>query len=277
VHVHSAYNLRYVYLASRLFFLKKSIFFHEHFGDININASVRWHQKWIYPNVFFIAVSRQLGAWAISAIKLSPQRVFLLQNTIIKQQTMNAVLSSPPYQLLLVANIRRTKNIEFAIELLNALKTPVAAYNLTIIGQINDAVYYEELQQLIAGKRLAQYINFIYHCNNIQSILNNYHLALHTAKSETGPLVLIEYIAQGLPFITYNTGEVAARLQPYLPQFIMHDFDIEKWVQAIVEIIALQREKVAAEFNTLYQQYYSPESYYKQCITIYDKGFQKEP
>src|SRR6476661_8072820 len=36
VHVHSSYNLRYVYLASRLFFLRKPIFYHEHFGDINI-------------------------------------------------------------------------------------------------------------------------------------------------------------------------------------------------------------------------------------------------
>src|SRR4051812_1632827 len=71
VHVHSSYNLRYVFLAGRLFFLQKTIFYHEHFGDIHINTTVAWHQRWIYPKVNFIAVSRQLAEWAIDKIKLS--------------------------------------------------------------------------------------------------------------------------------------------------------------------------------------------------------------
>ena len=274
VHVHSSYNLRYVYLASRLFFLRKPIFYQEHFGDININSKVAWHQRLIYPTVIFIAVSKQLAAWAIDTIKLSPKRVFLLQNTIIKETIQPSNVSSPPYQLLLVSNIRRTKNIEFAVALLKALNTPDAVYQLTIIGQVNDAVYYKELQQLIDAYSLTASVHFIHQCTDIQPLLNSFHLALHTSKSETGPLVLIEYLAQGLPFLTYNTGEVIQQIQPYLPAFIMQDFSIERWVQAVQHLVSLSKYEIAAQLFNLYETHFSPDVYYHRCIAVYDAGMQ---
>jgi glycosyltransferase involved in cell wall biosynthesis len=269
VHVHSSYNLRYVYLASRLFFLRKPIFYHEHFGDIDINTTVAWHQKWIYPNVAFIAVSRQLAEWAILKIKLSPKNVFLLQNTIVRQENKLTNSLSKSYQLVLVANIRRIKHIEFAIELIKGLNNSTASYYLTIIGQVRDKVYYNEIQQLINNYSLAKHVHFNHNCNDIQPLLSNYHLALHTSKSETGPLVLIEYLAQGLPFITYNTGEVVQQLQPHLPTFIMQDFSVEKWLQSIERACSLPRERVVSKFMDLYQKYFSLGAYYNQCMAIY--------
>ena len=275
VHVHSSYNLRYVYLASRLFFLRKPIFYHEHYGDIHINTTVAWHQQWIYPNVIFIAVSRQLAGWAIQKIKLSPKRVFLLQNTIVKQIAQHANTLLPPYQLLLVSNIRRTKNIEFAIELMKALNDSRQGFHLTIIGQVNDEVYYGELLKLIDHYLLGGYIHFDHHCSNIQPLLSSYHLALHTSRSETGPLVLLEYIAQGLPFLMYNTGEVVQQIQQHVPDFIMQNFDITAWLQAIRSILRLPREQTANCLIELYEQYFSPEAYYQQCMAIYKEGLKR--
>src|SRR5205085_9781365 len=45
IHVHSSHNLRYLYLSGKLYGLKKPIFFHEHYGEIHVDKSVRWHQK----------------------------------------------------------------------------------------------------------------------------------------------------------------------------------------------------------------------------------------
>ncbi len=269
VHVHSSYNLRYVFLASRVFFLRKPIFYHEHFGDIAINTAVAWHQKWIYPNVTFIAVSRQLAEWAIIKVKLSPKHVFLLQNTIGRQEIKQGNILPQVYQILLVSNIRRTKNIEFAIELVKELNNSTASYYLTIIGQVRDGEYYREIQQLIHNYSLAKHIHFNHDCNDVQPLLSNYHLALHTSKSETGPLVLIEYLAQGLPFVTYNTGEVVQQIQPHLAAFIMQDFSVEKWLQAIETASTLPRELVASQFTELYQKHFSLKAYYDQCIAIY--------
>ena len=50
IHVHSTHNLRYVYVASKFFFLNKRIFFHHHFGNIEIDTSVHWNQRLVYPS-----------------------------------------------------------------------------------------------------------------------------------------------------------------------------------------------------------------------------------
>src|SRR4051794_8408135 len=63
VHVHSSYNLRYVYLASSLFCLRKHIFYHEHYGNA-INTFPNILQRHIYSKSVFIAVSQKLATWA---------------------------------------------------------------------------------------------------------------------------------------------------------------------------------------------------------------------
>src|SRR4051794_18444399 len=84
IHVHSSHNLRYVYLAMKLFRIRKPIFFHEHYGDIHIDQSVKWHQKLVYPNVIFIGVSGKHTQWAIQKLKMPDEKVFLLPNTVAK-------------------------------------------------------------------------------------------------------------------------------------------------------------------------------------------------
>src|SRR4051812_13702653 len=83
VHVHSSYNLRYVYLAKRLFFLRKPIFYHEHYGNA-ISTIPNNLQKYIYAQTNFIAVSNKLAIWAKSTVKVPVKKVFVLPNTIVK-------------------------------------------------------------------------------------------------------------------------------------------------------------------------------------------------
>src|SRR5207249_7453700 len=120
--------------------------------------------------------------------------------------------------LLLVSNFRPTKNIEFALGLFKQLKKDNESnYHFTVIGQIADEPYFKKIKDEIAKNELEQDITILTDCTNIQPLLNRFHLAIHTAKSESGPLVLIEYMAQGLPFIAYNTGEVVEEIKNKLP------------------------------------------------------------
>ena len=78
IHVHSSHNLKYVWLAGKIFFLHKPIFFHEHFGDIEIDRRVRLYQRIIYPQTFMICVSSKIVTWATENLNLKKARVFLL-------------------------------------------------------------------------------------------------------------------------------------------------------------------------------------------------------
>jgi glycosyltransferase involved in cell wall biosynthesis len=273
VHVHSSYNLRYVFLASKIFGLKKKIFFHEHFGDIEINKEVKWHQRFIYPKTIMICVSRKLRDWAIAKAAVSEEKIFLLRNIVLKNKEENIFLKEKNdiIQLVMVANIRPSKNIGFAIELMAELMQTLSCH-LTIIGQTPDDVHHEKIKMLIDGKKLAKNISIKTDVMNVQPLLKGFHLAIHTAKSESGPLVLIEYLAQGLPFITYNTGEVVEQITNDMPQLVMENFETIEWAERIKEILTLPQNKLHSQLTMLYERYFSAEKYYQDCISIYEKG-----
>ena len=274
IHVHSSYNLRYVYLACKLFGLEKPIFFHEHFGDIEINAKVYWHQRLIYPKTILIAVARSIEQWALQSLKMNRERVFLLPNTVtvFNYNAAKEHNADGSKRLLLVANIRPTKHIEFAIDLLKEL-TANNSFDLTIIGKPTDKIYLQTLQQKIKELRLTEMVDFIFDADEIQPVLHQYDLAVHTARSESGPLVLIEYLAQGLPFVTFHTGEVVQQIKAELPELIVEDFNTSAWIQKINFLLNSNNSAaIQQKMQKVFKDYYSEEEYYNCCIHIYNDG-----
>jgi glycosyltransferase involved in cell wall biosynthesis len=172
-------------------------------------------------------------------------------------------------ELLLVSNFRPSKNIEFAIELFEVLKKIESTYRLTIIGQVADKEYHENIKDLISKKGLKKDIEIVRNCSNIQPFLHQFDFALHTAVSESGPLVLIEYMAQGLPFLTYNTGEVVEEIKSKIPLAVMNSFEKAEWVSRIQTLISLPFDDLCHKFTNVYDHYFSTEAYYKKLMDIY--------
>jgi glycosyltransferase involved in cell wall biosynthesis len=276
VHVHSSHNLRYVFLAVKVFGLSKRIFFHEHFGNIDIDYSVSWHQKIVYPSVNLIAVSNSLYNWAIDKAKLDPKHVFVLPNTVPRLQTSKQfVEGNAVKQLVLVGNFRKAKNLLFAVDMM-AVLTKKMQVQLTIIGQKNDAAYYQSVIEKIAALGLESNIKLLHECTEVQQLLHQFDMAIHTANTESGPLVLIEYMAQQIPFLTYDTGEVVQQVKNDLPLFVMNSFDLDSWVTRIEQILSHERRSYAEQLDRTFLKYYSEESYYHQCMEIYKKGLIKQ-
>jgi glycosyltransferase involved in cell wall biosynthesis len=269
--------MRYVFLASRLFFLRKPIFFHEHFGDIDIDHSIKWHQQYIYPKTIMICVSRKIYDWAINNLKVSSEKAFILHNIIVKKEGLPArsPQNNDDIKLVMVCNIRRTKNIEFAIELLSRLKLTQRC-SLTIIGKKTDPAYYDEIITLVEKHRLTGSVQMIHDADEVQLLLHGYDIAVHTARSESGPLVLIEYLAQGLPFLTYNTGETVLQLKDELPGSIASTFDVEEWVTKITRLLSADRPQLQQQLQDAFNSHFSAEAYYIQCMEIYSKGLARQ-
>ncbi len=128
-----------------------------------------------------------------------------------------------------------------------------------------------KVQSFIATHHLDQYVQIITDCNNVDPLLKNFDLALHTSKSESGPLVLIEYIAQCVPFVAYNTGEVAEILKKEIPEIILSFFNTDIWVKQISSMLHTPANEAKIKLENIYQNYFSPEKYYQQCISIYEQ------
>ncbi|MDN5210982.1 glycosyltransferase [Fulvivirgaceae bacterium BMA12] len=269
VHVHMRHNLKYVWLVRFLFPFSARIIFHDHYGKINVDQSVSRALKLALKKVAYIGVSTQLADWARDKVGMPESKVFYLSNIIIRKEL-------PPrpeedktgVKLVVVSNIRKEKNIEFAIEVADRLSAD-RAVTLTVYGQIVDHDYYDRLKGMIGELGLSDKVSFVHDCVDIQPELHKYDLALHTAKSETGPLVLIEYLCQELPFISFRTGEVISQLQEEVPDFIMDDFEVEAWVKRVEQLLS---RKTYHHLIDLYRKHYSAENYFQKCMKIYEKS-----
>ena len=274
IHVHSSHNLRYVWLASKLFGLKKPIFFHEHFYFDKIS----WHRRVIYPKTKMICVSGFVRDWAIQNKLSTENNSFLLRNTIVPHLIDIAPTEKKTgtIKILMTGNIAPRKNMEFALEIMKELKNQLfEKYELTIIGSIADKKYFNYIQNKIAIDGLENQINFIHDCENVQPILNHFDLAIHPSKFETGPLVLIEYLSKSLPFVSHNTGEVPFQIKEALPGFIIENFEPEKWLTAIQDILSDDKKILHTKMKSVFEKFYSIDQYYETGMNIYAKGLNK--
>lgn len=272
VHVHSRHNLRYFLLAKTLFGLRKQIFYHEHHG-FRVNTKATGLEKKLFTQTIFIAVSEQLKKWAVDRAGVDQGKAFVLPNIVIKEDVAPVKKEGAVIKFVIVSNFVAVKNIAFALNVLEQLVMQRGnQYSLTIMGAKADENYFSEIVDLIKEKQLRQSVFFVYDCIAVQSILPQFDLALHTSLSESGPLVLIEYMAQGLPFITYETGEVVQQIKQEVPELIMGDFDADQWAKRIAILLQKDKEVLQLQLQNLFEKYYSADAYYEACMHIYNTG-----
>lgn len=256
VHVHMRHTYGYVRLAQLISLKKFKIIFHDHFS---LNH-VPFNLKSIFKPTYYIGVCMHNIEWARNNLYLNPSNIFLLSNTI-KRKVFNDVPNKLVDSIVIVSNIRPIKNIELAINVAEKMNK-----KMTIIGNNYDLSYYNLLNSKIS---LNNNIEILQNIENVQFELLKHTLGLHTSNSETGPLVLLEYLAQGLPFVAYQTGEVAHVLKEIIPQCFVNSLDENEWIEAIKNIE--QNPPSAAYLKSLFETYFGPEKYINQCLAIYQQ------
>jgi len=259
-HVHMRHNYAYVALFSKLFLCKTKIVLHDHYGSIEFDKSVPKLFKFLKPK-YYIGVSKKLTNWAVVQLKLPEDKVFLLNNTIQRTTKKTNISLDEGLNILMVGNIKPVKNQLFAIKLMQHIDG-----SLTIYGKNQDETYFNKLITEINRLSLKDKVSFIHDETNIQNCLANYNFAIHTAKSESGPLVLIEYLAQNIPFLAYKTGDVSEVLMDEIPNQFINDFNKKKWEQSILAIKSSHKKT-----EVLYDRYFSPKQYINTCKGIYAK------
>ena len=278
IHVHLRHNFFYIKIVLFFFPLKKwKIIFHDHHGDIEFDQSVSIFFKIFNIKYSYIGVSKTLTNWAIENLT-NINNIYTLSNIrLINDYKKNLSFSNlknrstKKLKIVHVSNIRRTKNIEYAIKLVDELRKNIKV-DLTIYGQISDQTYFDELNNIISQNNLKNNISFIHDELNIVSILDDYDFGIYTSKSESGPLVLIEYLSSGIPFISFKTGEVVNMIIDDLPLFIIDNFDLEKWVERINAI--MDKDYSPNYLYEIYDKHFSEKVYSDKLISIYNNLYE---
>jgi glycosyltransferase involved in cell wall biosynthesis len=259
VHVHMRHTYKYIRLVQLVSRKKFKVIFHDHFGDIDKDVSIPLGFSCLLKPKYYIGVSLTLTNWAKNNLKVKSNNIWLLRNTILPNN--NEFINVNNNKWIIVSNLKRTKNIEFAIDF--ALKHRV---ELDIYGQSIEVDYSKEVYEKI---RSVKGVNLIANEFNIQTKLRDYKFAIHTAYSESGPLVILEYLIQGLPFLAHKTGEVADVLYSEIPQCFVDNLDELEWSKKLLFL----NDNIPNEekLKDLFNKHFGFENYINECVNIYQK------
>ncbi|MNQ82548.1 Glycosyl transferases group 1 [compost metagenome] len=258
IHCHFRYVYKYISLVAKLFGVKSKIILHDHYGSIDIDKRVPFLLNSVLKPNFYIGVSNTLQDWAVDSLQIKRNRVFVLENIVSK--SLQKQQYSKRYDLILVSNIKQLKNNKFGLEIVEHLNA-----SLLLIGKNQNEAYYNEIIERKNRNGLSCDIDITQ--NNIQPILHCSKLGLHTSISESGPLVLIEYLAQGLPFLAYETGEVARILKPYFPEFFIDNFEVDQWAERIKMLLSKNAD--IEKMEEVFEMHFGKESYFNKLKNIY--------
>lgn len=264
IHVHMRHTWAYVKISIMLFGRSDKLIFHDHYGDIAIDQKPTYRLKGLFKPHFYIGVSNELTEWATKKLKMNETSVFLLENTVIPTSDYSDRYSG---DWVMVSNLRPTKNILFAIRMADRMNR-----TLVVFGNHDGSSYADEV---INAAKKTDNVRLVANETDVQQYLVNFKLGIHTALSETGPLVLLEFMAHGLPFIATNTGEVLNKIREELPTFIASTFDEEKWEKQIISLedeIRCNGEALRQKMQNLFNEKFSPQRYLDQCLKIYQSA-----
>ena len=270
LHVHLKHNLRYVWFMKIFAKIMSTVVFHDH-GFSSLNHLDLKVTKAALSDAVYISVNESLSE--IAKKKLGVKTAHLLESTIEIIEAPSKLSSDHnEYRLVLVSNIHPRKNILFAIEYLSQLIQKIDSCRLDIIGNVLDHDYLEICINATRKLGMKENIKFIHGESCIQSLLVNYDLGLHVSQEETGPLVLLEYLAQGLPFLSYQTGQVSKKMNRHFPSLFMNDSEISTWVNRTVELRSSFPNRVQKKMKVFFNNNYSVDKFYNNCLNIYQKN-----
>lgn len=257
IHCHSKHTFRYIKLVCLLMRVDKKLILQDH-SSFKIQGKQLLLFKYVFRPDCYIGVSEAINQHAINNVGLSPERVFLLENIILKT---SSDVKYPLTDFILVSNIKSTKNNLFALELLRAFPEK----SIRVVGHVQESVYYNKMNTFSEENNIN--VDFVTDLNDVQSVLKYSKVGLHTSASETGPLVLIEYLAQGLPFLAYETGEVAKMLKPHFPEYFIDNFELEQWKERLDLILSAPTDR--QKMTKVFEQYFGAKQYYEKLEYIY--------
>ena len=268
VHVHSRYNLRYFIVAKYLLQINKpKLVFHEHIPEYKkIDAFTLFILRKVDA---YVAVLKSICDWGKSIAKIPSAKIHYLPNIVSDPAGNLPVSVVAERRIIMTGNFRKIKNHLFAIKLMDHLSTD---FYLDLYGIVDEEPYFETLQRAISESKSRSRIKIIQGENNIYQVLHNYYFAIHPAVNETGPLVLLEYLKFGLPFLTYKTGDVVNNIQDEIPEMVIDTLQVEDWKNRIESTMLnnVMRQQLQLKMKEIVQTKFSSEAYTDKLLSIYN-------
>jgi len=142
--------------------------------------------------------------------------------------------SANPLRIIFLGRLDNTKGPDTLIRAVRS--SPDTAIELHLYGitqSVADRQYLDKLKQLAGDDSRIRFLPKV-DSKQVVSLLRNYHLlAVPSRGLETGPLVVLEAFAAGIPVIGSNLGGIAELVQHELNGLLVETDSVAAWRQAI--------------------------------------------
>lgn len=190
----------------------------------------------------FVGVHPRHADWARGA-GVPPERVGVIGNGLDLARVPAAAPPRPgsaePPLGVAIAGIRPEKGTDLLIQALAAVR-PRFPVRLAIIGGSRDPEFLARCRELARRSGVDGDVEFWGERDDAAGELPRFDFAVMPSRSESGPLVLIEYAAAGLAVVYTDTGDVSARFRDLGVPGAVRPGSAEALAGGLAELLALE-------------------------------------
>lgn len=208
IHAHSSS----IFIAKILTLLVNEVrlLWHVHYGELSQTNRLKMFYRFVTSTISgIIVVNQPLKKWAIEALIMDPNKVWLLPN-FVKIMKSDIALDIPGvkgYRIVSVANLRPEKD---HLTLIRAMKIIVDAEpdcHLLLAGSASDETVKDRIFLEIKKLNLQNNVTWLGPRIDISGLISNCDIGVLSSVSEGLPLALLEYGAAGLPVVVTDVGD----------------------------------------------------------------------
>jgi glycosyltransferase involved in cell wall biosynthesis len=220
IHTHGRGTMQFVALCRRIGLVDVAHVYHDHYGHLHLDRRASAGLRSALHTVDgFLGVDQRLCTWAREDVGLPEERVHLVRSGVdltrfvdVEPIDLRTVfdLSGVEVVLVMVANYRRQKDHPTVLRAL-ALLPPDVRRRLGVVtvgSTESEPGYFDRCWAMAEDLGVTDQIRVAGVRDDTLRLLAGADAGLLASKNETGPLVVLEYMASRLPFVATDTGEI---------------------------------------------------------------------
>ncbi|MEZ5179690.1 MAG: glycosyltransferase family 4 protein [Acidimicrobiales bacterium] len=252
LHTHGRGTMKFVALCRRLGLLDTPHLFHDHYGRLHLDRQATAGMRSALRTGVdaYLGVDSRLCEWARTNVGLPADRVHLARSGVDLSRFDHVEpvdlrkefdLDGVEVVLVMVANYRQQKDhptvFRALAELPIDLRRRIAV--VTIGSTTSEPGFFERCWAMATELGVTDQIRVAGARADALQLLAGADGGLLASKNETGPLVVLEYMASSLPFVVTDTGEVTRAVRDLPIGFTPEPRDPVEMAEAMAALLEL--------------------------------------
>jgi len=289
LHVQNRPSFRFVAVLKALGCLPPvPIVFLDHYGNVEVNNRLPFDLRWAvwFVKPYWAGVHPDLTRMAL-CVGIAPEDAFVITDAIDFTRFDRAPAArldgivEPGHDApvgIIVANVRPQKDYISFLRALSQVKD--LPWHMLAVGGFNDPAYHQECLDLLRALGLEDRVSFLGPRLDVPALLKTADFAVLSSRSESGPLVLLEYAAAGLPFVSTRVGFVGKSLADLGIGKFVAPGDVDGLARALRQLVQLPPEELTKrghQTRKLAATHFDIRNVMPQWYEVYERALEGGP